>query len=716
MRLLAIACALAAAFASHGANAQPLPDSVRAAGVSEAQWDAIRSEARAQARRADISEATLFAAAAAASDNLARSGRFDALSLQSVILQALSEQADQIALLQGRLETLTRESDETSAGLVEQARAALREGRLGDADALLAQAAEHDLAAIQRADDEVARRRTRAGETIASRAQIATLQSDYLTAAAHYARAAEIVPQSAAALRWAYLRGQAQSLYQRGFVFVEPDALREAARLLETSVLPLAPREARPVDWAATQVDLGWVRVRQGDRGGAIAWEQVEAALGDAVEIFRTADDRSGQALALRTLGVVNLTQYEAGAGDADAALQRAIVAYEAALALLPRETNLVAWGVLQMNLCGARHREGAAQQAVAACEAALGALTRESDPAGWAAAQNNLGNALRLAGGAADRESYRRAVAAYEAALTVWTRDANPDGWARAQYNLGLALQELGARGERGALERAVAAYEASLSIWTPATDAPGWADLQHHLGNTLAVLGERGEAGALERAVTAYDAALTIWTQENAPADWASAQHDLGHALLRLAERDTPGAIERAIAAYEAALTVRTREANPIDWARTQISLGNAQSFQGEQGVRGGLERAIESYEAALSVLSADHEPELWASAQQNLGIVFWVLGSRGRPGMLERALAAYEAALTLTPRDSDPNNWAALTFGVARTYRNMGRMEEAEAAARDALAGYEQSGNAFWANRVRGFLRQFSEPQKR
>ena len=76
---------------------------------------------------------------------------------------------------------------------------------------------------------------------------------------------------------------------------------------------------------------------------------------------------------------------------------------------------------------------------------------TRERVPLDWATTQNNLGIALSTLG---ERESgtarLEEAVTAYRAALEEWTRERVPLDWAATQNNLGIALSTLGAARER--------------------------------------------------------------------------------------------------------------------------------------------------------------------------------------------------------------------------------------------------------------------------
>lgn len=477
----------------------------------------MRAQARVQAQRAHISEASLLAAAEAASVNLAASGEFDPFALQHAISEMLAEQADQIAELQRRLEALTGDADPAAAALLMQARTALNEGRLTEADDLLAQSAARDLYAIEQADAEAERRRLRAGETIASRGQVALVQADYLVAAAHYGRAAETVPQRAIAIRWSYRHGQADAVYQRGDLFAEPDTLRESVRLFEDVVLPLAPRRRRPVDWARTQIDLGWARIRQGERGDTAALIAASESFAEAFDVFSAEGDHRSASVAQMGLGVVFQLQGQRGERGA---LERAVAAYELALALRTRDADPAGWATTQMNLgnafaiLGERGAEGMLDRAVGAFEAALTVRTRESDPAGWALAQNNLGIALTRQGQAGVPGALERAVLAFEAALTVSTLEANPNGWAMTQNNLGIALSDLGERGTPGALERAVVAYRAALSVWTRDINPLGWAGTTHNLAMAFRARGRMRDAlEAAEGALAAYEEAGSAW-----------------------------------------------------------------------------------------------------------------------------------------------------------------------------------------------------------
>lgn len=177
MRLLAtILVALAVVLSAPPVLAQGLPPSLRDAGVTQAQWDVVRAEARVAAARANIAEAALLAAAERASVNLARSGRYDAAALSEAIIGQLETQAQTIRDLQDRLEVLARADDPEIARLLRDARTAIMEGRLDDADASLAAAEQSDLAAVAIAEARAERARARVADAIAERGRLDRIQ------------------------------------------------------------------------------------------------------------------------------------------------------------------------------------------------------------------------------------------------------------------------------------------------------------------------------------------------------------------------------------------------------------------------------------------------------------------------------------------------------------------------------------------------------------
>ncbi len=519
-----------------------------------------------------------------------------------------------------------------------------------------------------------------------SEAAIALARFDFLGAARLFEEAAAELPESEKVLAAELRARQARALQSHGERFAGLPSLQASIKAFE-AVLTIQTREAMPLEWAATQNDLGIVRLRLGEHTGG-----------------------------------------EAGLRS----LEAAVAACEAALAIRTREAMPALWAQTQNNLGNARLRlgertEGEAglrslEAAVAAYEAALTIRTREAMPTLWALTQTNLGLVQgRLgeqAGGEVGKRSLKAAVAAYQAALTVQTRKAMPADWSLTQNNLGVTFLNLGERegGEAGraSLEASLAACEAALTVRTHEAMPALWAQTLNNLGNTLTSLGEltADEAGLrnLKAAVAVFEAALTVRTREAMPALWAMTQSNLGNVLLSLGARTEgePGlkSLKAALAAHEAALTVRTREAMPADWAMTQSNLGNVltnlgQRTEGEVGLRS-FKAALAAYEAALTVYTREAMPTAWAAVRKLMGTTLFgrasVLSEMAPP---DETLAALDEIVEFTREVDDPQlqecGFMALLGSVEMTLL-LGDPADAAARARRILDLVDASDQSF------------------
>ena len=350
----------------------------------------------------------------------------------------LIEVAIHFAQTRDALATLAPDDPHT-AELARSAKEVLDSGRLTEADILLDQAREGELAALrqarelkQKAQEAEDRHALNAAKLLAGRGNIALTQLRYVEAAEHFKQATVLVPSGHPDELADYLHRQADALYRQGDEQGDNAALRKSIETWHL-VLEQRTRERVPLEWAMTQNNLG---------------------------------------NALRALG-----ERESGT----ARLEEAVAAYRAALEEYPRERVPLKWAKAQMNLGAAletlgEHENGTThlEEAVAAYRAALEEYPRKRVPLKWAMTQHNLGNALEALG---ERESgtarLEEAVAAYHLSLEERTRERVPIDWAVTQYALGIALQALGDResGMAGleALNAARAAWEACLTIAPP-------------------------------------------------------------------------------------------------------------------------------------------------------------------------------------------------------------------------------------------------------
>src|SRR5262249_29421836 len=150
-------------------------------------------------------------------------------------------------------------------------------GELEKADALLAEIADKQTAleeqfAINRA------------ATLAKRGEVALGRLRYVEAAKYFADAANTIPagDDYAGQRRDYLLGEASALYMQGDGLGDNAALKTAIKRWRY-LLDLTQRSQLPLEWAATQSNLGNALQRLGAR------ESDTAELEDAVAAFRAA-------------------------------------------------------------------------------------------------------------------------------------------------------------------------------------------------------------------------------------------------------------------------------------------------------------------------------------------------------------------------------------------------------------------------------------------
>ncbi len=303
--------------------------------------------------------------------------------------------------------------DKNSAELTRSAQQALNGGRLAEADALLEQAKDAEFAALrqareleQQAREAQERYALNAAKLLAGRGDIAVMQRRYAEAAEYFKEAVALVPAGHPAQSADYLRRHAVALYRDGNERDDPAALNLS---IETWRLALQyrPRDTAPLDWAATQNNLGLVLADLGNRE------------------------------------------------DGTAHLTEAVAAFRAALEEQPRDRVPLDWARTQHNLGLAltdlgKRESGTAHltEAVAAFRAALEERPRDRVPVDWARTQDNLGLALtdlgKREGGTAH---LTEAIVAFRAAIGEWPRDRAPLDWATSIGDQGVALMLLAAR-----------------------------------------------------------------------------------------------------------------------------------------------------------------------------------------------------------------------------------------------------------------------------
>lgn len=546
------------------ARAQPVPAELRIAGLSVAEHQQLLREIRAAARRAQASEAALTAVAQRMGElQQSEGGSVDI----TAILGALDAQASRVRALESQLANLAGGDAET-ARLRQEAAEALAQGRLTSAEALLLRVAEREVAGASSAME-------RAAQAFAASAQTAELQFAYSRSAPLWARSAELTDDSSQ--RWAYRLAEATAVARpdapcdddmcqeqtdaAGLVSISlgpgRDMLRRSVNMIETQVLPLAPRATRFAAWAETQTVLAKRYARLCDMGGDGERTALECTL--SLEAFTAvldalppADPR-GQEARWRVRALLPSFRIPADAATgqrADAALTRVLsIAAGSEDRWLSGRSHILRGDIAlrvgddsSLDRAIDEHRLGAA---------ALRTITGED--AAWARAtaaeaQNRIGQHLQgLANSRRDIALWREAARFFEATLAL-DLPAADQSRGLAAYQLGTSLLFMTELGEPFPFERAQLLFSSASQVYTRESDPERWAVIENNLGrchevraNALRAQGERGDTAAFRASVAAYDeaarhyvSALEVWTPGHA-------HHALGEGnLFRVRQRN--------------------------------------------------------------------------------------------------------------------------------------------------------------------------------
>jgi tetratricopeptide (TPR) repeat protein len=213
--------------------------------------------------------------------------------------------------------------DSKITALKAEAQKAIQDGQLGEADEILA--------AIEKIQTEALDRLAlNAAQTTAQRGDVALTRLRYPDAAQRFAEAAAKVPQGHEDDRWKYLNEEADALYRQGDEFGDNAA---AALAIERyrHLAELWPRNAFPLDWAMTQMNLGNALRTLGER------ESGTARLEEAVAAYREALQENTRARVplewAKTQGSIGTALARLGSRESGTArLEEAVAAFREAL------------------------------------------------------------------------------------------------------------------------------------------------------------------------------------------------------------------------------------------------------------------------------------------------------------------------------------------------------------------------------------------------
>lgn len=475
------------------AHAQ-LPPELRSAGITEADWrvaqEAIRREARLRGQREAVVRTLAIEI-------------FQAQPGQSFerYVALIEAGAQRLPAALAAAQALDPGNDPDLQRLKDRAVRAAEEGRLQEAlraqDEYAATLGAVLARAIERPQIELAAAHAAGAET-------ASALGDYAGAASRYERAATAAPEAQPMLRWRYRMAQAQALTDRGVLFADSDAFRQALNVLGRSALPLVT-ESTAAERAATMIATASVSLELAREEGVRGMSHLEFAFAQLARALDGLDTAAHPQIAAdfnieRARTFTFLTEMginEVVWDDVERDLAAASQHYN-------RQTHPARWADIQTYLGDFRiayaRRFGSRQSAVPSYRDALAVYTQADAPRQWGSLQEKLGVALWMF----DRD-ITGSMAAFDAASIVRTRAATPGAWAQTQLRRADVLLEAARSGNSAAREQARAAYRDALTIFTQDSAWQSWANASIGLALVGVMAGGRSDLAAAETLLNA-------------------------------------------------------------------------------------------------------------------------------------------------------------------------------------------------------------------
>ncbi len=362
-----------------------------------------------------------------------------------------------------------------------------------------------------------------------------------------------------------------------------------------------------------------------------------------ASELWKVAQDSSGQALACRKLGVTLHAL-----GKPDESLKQLLQSLELARGAGQPDAEAAALNAIaRVSLDLGRMEEASTSGERALALSRTNHITRRE-----AEALNALGDVYSFSG------RFAESLAAYAEALavskTVWDRD----GEAAALLNQGYAQVDL------GRMSDAQASYESALSLWSALDNRRGQAATLTALGHLHAIVGEN------ERALSLYRQASALSEPLGDPIGLARIQAGLGAVHLNLGEAGA------AVGFYQRSSELFRAARYPNGEATALLWLGACLSSLGQQT------KALDEFAKVLALSRSLADRRLEAQALEGLGRAHL---ERGEP---QPALERFRESRSLAANIGD-RKWELYSLnGIAMARHKLGDHQQALADLGEAL----------------------------
>jgi CHAT domain-containing protein/Tfp pilus assembly protein PilF len=355
----------------------------------------------------------------------------------------------------------------------------------------------------------------------------------------------------------------------------------------------------------------------------------------EALDMYRRASDRKGEAQTLKNIGEVYWRL-----GDMQKALEKSNEALPIFRAVGDRRGEAET-----LNNIGAIYRSlGDMQKALEKYNEALSLKRAVGDRKGEAGTLNNIGLVYWSLG------DMQKALEKYNEALPIRRAVGDRSGEAVTLTNIGLVYDAL------GEMQKALEKFNEALPIYQAVGDRSGEAVTLNNIGAAYWSLGE------MQKALEKYNESLPIRRAVGDRSGEAVTLHNIGTVYWSLGE------MRKALEKYNEALPIRRAVGDRSGEAATLGNIGLVYRSLGE------MQEALEKYNESLPISRAVGDRSGEARTLNNIGAVYDSLGET------QKALEKYDEALPIRREVGDRNGEATTLLGIARVEQKRGNLTQA------------------------------------
>jgi CHAT domain-containing protein/Tfp pilus assembly protein PilF len=446
---------------------------------------------------------------------------------------------------------------------------------------------------------------------------------------------------------WALAATTGDYLLQVSAISVKGSERRYIINLEKIDALTTAPlREQTYV--AAYRLYCEAVELRE--RGGNEAWQQAVEKCEAALPLWRTLNDRTGEANTLHELGLAYADLSE---------IQKSIKSYEQALSIwrLAKDRKREEADTLY-NLGMVYAFAGKTADAIASYKKAIELRRLMGDPGSVAFTFSNLGQVYNTLG------DFQEALQAHQEALRLRRAAGEIDSQARSLSNISAVYFSL------GEFQEALNYCTQALSLRRKTGDRRGEAVTLANIGSIYRELGEP------QRALEYYRQALSILPATVYELDEAALMDAVGRSYYDL------GNYPKALEYHRQSLSLRQKKKDRYGEGAVLANIGNSYARMGER------QTALEYLEQALKLRRAIGDTRGEALTLQNAGELY------RESGDLEKASAYFNRGLEISRAIKNRFLEAGLLYAAASLEASQSYLDEARVRIEAAIAIVEST----------------------